>query len=106
MCTEIYVNFHVPQMTGINNNPEHLIAWLLDHSHLEIPDIETPAPQPETTFPHTTQDEVIEENDRSEEDSLSSSDENDEDSDNFDFELESTETPIGKNSNNYCYGYH
>ena len=25
-------------MTGINNNAEQLIAWLLDHSNLEVPD--------------------------------------------------------------------
>lgn len=89
-------------MTGINSNPEHLIAWLLDHSHLEVPDIETPAPQPAVPS-HSTQDEVTEENDRVEEDSLSSSDENDEDSDNFDFDLEGTGTPIGKNNKYYYY---
>ena len=37
-----------PQVTQ-NSNPERLISWLLDHTHLEVPELEsppTPVPDP------------------------------------------------------------
>ena len=77
-------------MTGITSNPENLIAWLLDHSHLEIPDSEPTAIKATVPPPQVEEVEVVEtENDES------SSDEDVEDND---FSIDDSVAPLGK----YC----
>ena len=84
-------------MTGITSNVENLIAWLLDHTHLEIPDVEPPAkpavqqppPPPIPPPPIETMESVEVESDSS------SGDESADDSDSFDYDLEDPIPPFG-----------
>ena len=83
-------------MTGITSNVENLIAWLLDHTHLEIPDVESSAkptvqhpPPPPIPPPIETIESVEAESDSS------SGDESADDSDSFDYDLEDPIPPFG-----------
>lgn len=39
------------QITGQTSNPEHLVAWLLDHSNLDVPDIDSVPAAPSSSTP-------------------------------------------------------
>lgn len=81
-------------MTGITSNPENLIAWLLDHTHLEIPDVEPVAKPVQPTQP-TPVDTTTCEEDESVNEGSSDDDSADNDSDSFDYDFEDTIPQLG-----------